>query len=204
MRNIITVAILLFATAGTELFAMPQHGYMQPDQRTAQTQEAGPGQILRQGMTKLLKFMRQEQGPSQQQIAMFVEREIAPYFDFEYMTQWVAGPMNRYMSDQERAEMVNSVKTMLLGTLTQRLTSYDNQDVRFYRPRRAGKNEVKVRIGILQAGGYPANVDFRFYRGAEGWKVFDVSANGSSALTYYRQHFSRQFRQRTQQGGYRR
>jgi phospholipid transport system substrate-binding protein len=204
MKKIITVAILLLAFTGTELFAMPHYGYNQSNQRATQTQEVGPGQILRQGMTKLLKFMRQEQRPSQQQIAVFVDREIAPYFDFEYMTQWVAGPMNRYMTDQERAEMVNSVKTMLLGTLTQRLTSYDNQDVRFYRPRRAGQNEVKVRIGILQAGGYPANVDFRFYRGAEGWKVFDVSANGSSALTYYRQHFSRQFRQRAQQGGYQR
>ncbi len=204
MKKIITAAILMIATAGSELFAMPHYGYTQPNQRATQTQEVGPGQILRQGMTKLLKFMRQEQRPSQQQIAMFVEKEIAPYFDFDYMTQWVAGPVNRYMTDQERVEMANNVKSMLLGTLTKRLTDYDNQDVRFYRPRRAGQNEVKVRIGILQAGGYPANVDFRFYHGAEGWKVFDVSANGSSALTYYRQHFSRQFRQRAQQGGYRR
>ena len=88
-------------------------------------------------------------------------------------------------------ELARSVKQMLLSTLAKRLTSYENQDVRFYPPRRAGENEVKVRVAILQAGGYPANLDFRFYRSASGWKVFDVAANGSSALTYYRQHFSR-------------
>ena len=85
---------------------------------------------------------------------------------------------------------------MLLTTLAERLTSYENQDVRFYPPRRAGQNEVKVRVAILQAGGYPANLDFRFYRGSEGWKVFDVAANGSSALTFYRQYFSRKLASR--------
>ena len=204
MKKIVSVAILLTALAGTNLLAMPYYGYGQPMARTPQVEEAGPGQLLREGMTKLLKFMRQQQRPSQQMIGAFVEREIAPYFDFDYMTHWVAGPMNRQMTDQQRAEMANSVKTMLLGTLTQRLVGYENQDVRFYRPRRAGENEVKVRIGILQAGGYPANIDFRFYRSADGWKVFDVSANGNSALTYYRQHFSRQLRQRSQSRTYRR
>jgi phospholipid transport system substrate-binding protein len=53
-------------------------------------------------------------------------------------------------------------------------------------------------VAILQASGYPANLDFRFYRGKTGWKVFDVAANGSSALTYYRQYFARKM------NGYRR
>jgi phospholipid transport system substrate-binding protein len=47
-------------------------------------------------------------------------------------------------------------------------------------------------MGILRAGAYPTRIDFRFYRGESGWKIFDVSANGSSALAFYRQYFARQ------------
>ncbi|MES9895746.1 MAG: ABC transporter substrate-binding protein, partial [Candidatus Thiodiazotropha endolucinida] len=112
---------------------------------------------------------------------------------------WAAGPMNRHMNDQQRQALAQKIKEMLLGTLSKRLSSYDNQDVRFFRPRRVADNEVKVRVGILQAGGYPASLDFRFYRSDDGWKVFDVSANGNSALAFYRRHVANQ--SRAQGGG---
>jgi phospholipid transport system substrate-binding protein len=188
----------MIATAVTALLvvapaqAAPHYGYAQPPMRAAQTEQPGPAQVLREGVGKLLNFMRQPERPSQQAIAAFLQYEIAPYFDFAYMTTWVAGPMNRRMNDAQRAELAQAIEQLLLGTLANRLASYQNQDVRFYPPRQAGENEVKVRVAILQANGYPANLDFRFYRSKGGWKVFDVAANGSSALTYYRQHFSRQ------------
>jgi phospholipid transport system substrate-binding protein len=162
-------------------------------------QEVGPDTLLREGMTKLLRFLRSSDNPQPQQIAAFLEREVAPYFDFAYMATWAAGPMNRQLNDQQRRELGQKIKQMLLGTLARRLSSYDNQDVRFYRPRRVGENEVKVRVGILRAGGYPASLDFRFYRGEAGWKVFDVTANGNSALAFYRTYFTD--RARTQGAG---
>ncbi|MCG7961530.1 MAG: ABC transporter substrate-binding protein [Candidatus Thiodiazotropha taylori] len=186
--------------------AMPGYGHS-PTYRggaAAMQQEVGPGMILREGVTKLLKFMRQSDQPNPQRIAAFLETEIAPYFDFDYMADWAAGPMKRYMTEQQKAELGQQVKQLLLGTLAKRLGDYNNQDVRFYRPRSSGRNEVKVRVGILQAGGYPANIDFRFYRSESGWKVFDVAANGNSALAYYRQHFSSKMRSQSPDRGYRR
>ncbi|MEW8627684.1 MAG: ABC transporter substrate-binding protein [Candidatus Thiodiazotropha sp.] len=186
--------------------AMPGYGHS-PAYRggaAAMQQEVGPGMILREGVTKLLKFMRQSDQPNPQKIAAFLEAEIAPYFDFDYMADWAAGPMKRYMTEQQKAELGQQVKALLLGTLAKRLGDYNNQDVRFYRPRSSGRNEVKVRVGILQAGGYPANIDFRFYRSESGWKVFDVAANGNSALAYYRQHFANKMRSQAPNRGYRR
>jgi phospholipid transport system substrate-binding protein len=192
MKKILLAVTATALIASASLQAAPYYGYAHPPMRLPQMEQAGPAQVLRDGIGKLLKFMRQTERPNQQAIAAFLQNEIAPYFDFAYMSSWVAGPMGRRMNDQQRAELTDSVKRMLLGTLAERLASYQNQDVRFYPPRRAGENEVKVRVAILQASGYPANLDFRFYRGREGWKVFDVAANGSSALSYYRQYFSRQ------------
>lgn len=204
-RTLISFAALtLFASSGVS--AVPNYGYGAPysGATAPMQQEAGPGEVLREGMTKLLKFLRQSQQSDPRAVAAFLESEIAPYFDFDYMADWAAGPMKRYMNEQQKQELGQKVKQMLLGTLAKRLGSYNNQDVRFYRPRAAGRNEVKARVSILQAGGYPANIDFRFYRSESGWKVFDVAANGNSALAYYRQHFMNEMRSKSPDSGYRR
>jgi len=201
-RSRIVIAALLLFTAGA-LPAMPYYGYA-PSAASAQSPlQAEPGQLLQEGVGKLLQFMRQPEKPAPQTIARFLEREIAPYFDFDYMAVWAAGPMGRYMNGRERAELARSIKRMLLGTLAERLASYENQEVRFFPARRTGGNEATVRVGILQAGGYPANIDFRFYPSHDGWKVFDVSANGNSALVYYRQYFNRRMATQGVPAGYR-
>ncbi len=192
MKKILLTATLLTVVTAAPLQAAPYYGYAQPPMRAPQMEQAGPDEVLREGMGKLLKFMRQPERPSQQTIAAFLQSEIAPYFDFAYMSQWVAGPMNRRMNDQQRQELAQSIEQMLLTTLAERLASYQNQDVRFFPARQTGENEYRVRVAILQASGYPANLEFRFYRSRNSWKVFDVSANGSSALAFYRQYFTRQ------------
>jgi phospholipid transport system substrate-binding protein len=192
MKKIVSVAALATLLVGATLQAAPYYGYAQPHMGAPQIEPAAPGRILHEGMSKLLKFMRQPERPNTPAIAAFLQNEIAPYFDFAYMSSWVAGPMGRHMNERQRAELAQAVEQLLLGTLAERLSDYQNQDVRFFPPRRVSENEVKLRVAILQASGYPANLDFRLYRSAAGWKVFDVAANGSSALIYYRQYFSRQ------------
>ncbi|MGD8589733.1 MAG: ABC transporter substrate-binding protein [Chromatiales bacterium] len=180
---------LLFFMA--QLQASPGYGYPQPSHITQQ-QAAGPGEVLREGVTKLQQFMGQQESPSAESIKAFLDVEIAPYFDFAYMAKWTAGPAYRSMNEEQLNMLEQKIKAMLLSSLSQRLGGYDYQDVRFFRPRWVAKNEVKVRMGIVRPGRYPSSIDFRFYRGESGWKVFDVSANGSSALAFYRQYFARQ------------
>ena len=197
------IVLALLSVFAIQAHASPGYAYPKAGQGLQRT-EPGPGVILKEGMTKLLKFMRQQDRPDATAINTFLETQIAPYFDFAYMARWAAGPAYRNMNEEQRNAMAQDIKKMLLSALSQRLGSYQNQDVRFYRPRRAGPNELKVRVGILQSGGYPANIDFRFYRSDAGWKVFDVSGNGTSALTHYRQYFAQQMRKRRVNWAYRR
>jgi phospholipid transport system substrate-binding protein len=206
-KSMISLAALTVLIT-SNVSAAPNYGYgygqPYPGVPGAMQQEAGPGMVLREGMTKLLRFLRQPERPNPQVMAAFLENEIAPYFDFDYMADWASGPLKRQMNERQRAELAQKLKEMLLGTLAKRLANYSNQDVRFYRPRSADRNEVKVRVGILQAGGYPANIDFRFYWSEAGWKIFDVAANGNSALVFYRHYFMNQMRSQTPNRGYRR
>ncbi len=194
MKLSLTVVAAVLAVGMSAVSAMP---YSLPRHQTAQPQQqVGPKQVLREGVGKLITFMGQPDRPDAVRIQAFLDAEIAPYFDFDYMTQWVAGRQYRTMNAAQRGQMKNQLEATFLGALAKRLGGYSNQKIQVLRARRGRGNEVTVGVGILQPGGYPAKMDFRFYRSNEGWKVFDVAANGSSALVYYRQQFKRSLRQR--------
>lgn len=198
MKLRLAIATAFLFSGASAAMAAP---FGQPRAPVAQLQQQeGPAKVLRRGLGKLITFMSQQERPSEAQIQAFLDRDVAPYFDFSYMSRWVAGKRYRTMSAEQRTQMTNSLQRRFLGALAQKLGKYQNQRVRILRPRRGQGNEVTVGVGILQPGGYPSKLDFRFYRGDDGWKVFDVAANRSSALLYYRQQFNRDRRQYRQTG----
>jgi len=180
----------------------PSYGYGAgpvPGQRTyyygmprqAQPAEENPATVLRDGMNKLVGFLKQEPKPDVATVAKFLEDEIAPYFDFAYMARAAAGGLSREMDDSQRQKLEAKLREMFLSAMAQRLGAYDSQEVDFLPPRRGGQrgNEVTLPVVVRGGGAYPAELDFKLYRGNDGWKVFDVVANGSSALVYYRDYF---------------
>jgi len=147
--------------------------------------------VLKRGIDQLIDFMGGPQARSPEAVSRFLQQQIAPYFDFAYMARWAAGPAYRKMTEAQREAMAEKIKRLLLGTLAKRLSGYDGQGMQLFYSRRVSRNESKVTVGVMGREGYPAKLVFRLYRGKAGWKVFDVSANGNSALVYYRQHFAR-------------
>ena len=180
-------------TAASAVSATPVYGAFPPGGvPLAAPQEQGPNQVLREGIGKLIRFLQQGGAGDPVQLGVFLEREIAPYFDFAYMAQWVAGPRYRHMDADQRDKMGDALKSMFMGAMAQNLTSYRQGRVQFLRARgnpRTG--EVILGVRAFQPGGFMRRLDFRMYESADGWKVFDVTADGQSALVYYRQHFAR-------------
>jgi phospholipid transport system substrate-binding protein len=146
---------------------------------------------LREGMDKLTAFLDQDEKPNKLQVAAFLDGTIAPYFDFDYMAKWVAGRAYAALDTEQRAAMAASLEARFLGTLAGQLAKYKGQKVQFFRPRRGPRGAVSVPVGILRPGGYPSKLAFRMYRADDGWKVYDVMANGRSVAAYYRQQTKR-------------
>ncbi|EGV19306.1 MlaC/ttg2D family ABC transporter substrate-binding protein [Thiocapsa marina] len=146
---------------------------------------------LKEGMEKLLGFLAREEVPNRLQVAAFLDREIAPYFDFEYMAKWVAGPASDGMSAEDKTAMAARLEADFLGTLASRLMDYQGQQIRMLPPRRGPRGDVSVNVALLGAQGYPAKLEFRMYKSPTGWRVYDVVANGQSAAAYYRVQFQR-------------
>jgi phospholipid transport system substrate-binding protein len=171
----------------TYYYGMPRQG---------QPGEQNPAAVLRDGMNKLVGFLKQEPKPDAARVAKFLDDEIASYFDFAYMARASAGGMYRQMDEEQRKKLEAKLREMFLTAMAQHLSAYEKQEIEFLPPRRGGQrgDEVTLTVAVRGAQGMPSELDFRLYRGNDGWKVFDVVANGSSAVVYYRDYFRNAFR----------
>jgi phospholipid transport system substrate-binding protein len=170
---------------------MPGYGYVPPAPRYVAPRYAkdSPAAILQKGMGQLLERLRSKELDTGS-LSVYLDTEVAPYFDFTYMAKSAAGNMYRHMNDVQRVRMGERIKQQFLSTMVQRLISYNNQDVNIVSQRMNpdGRTGV-VTTAIVGPQGYPTRLDFRFYKAKDGWKVFDVMANGQSAVVHYRRQF---------------
>jgi phospholipid transport system substrate-binding protein len=181
------MALMAFSAA-----AMPptgagwQRSYAQPPAPVTQA-----GELVREGVENLLGFMGQTPRPTALRMAVFLEEYVAPHFDFALMTRMSLGAAGNRLSDIEKKDIQQKLEQDFLETLSSRLASFDAPKVRFYRPRQGRGQRVSVSVGIANPGQYPSRLEFRLFLGKSGWKVYDVLANGNSAVNYYRQKFAR-------------
>lgn len=177
--------------------AMPSEGSEPQAEETAKTQQASnPAVALRAGIDKLMVFLDQDPRPDQSQLAEFLDSEIAPFFDFDYMAKTAGGRLFERMDEEQQAEITAAVKDSFLEKMAEKLVGYGNQQVRFLPPRAGdGGRTAQVTVAILNPGTYPARLDFRLYRNSDNWRVYDVAANGQSAIVHYRRQLMRQVRQ---------
>lgn len=155
---------------------------------------SSPQTSLQEGLNNLLSLHNQVTPQTvPKQILTRLEAEILPYFDFDHMAQWVAGRYKLQMTAAQLNRLSRYLQAMLLTSLVRHLGN-GQQDYQFsLLPARKNSSSGEVMIGvkIYREQEYLLQVFFRMYQGATGWKIFDVAANGMSAMMYYR-HFFKQ------------
>jgi len=179
--------ILVLGLGSPLLLANPAYpGYYPAPQYQA------PDNMLRGGLDKVIAFLASGQVQDPQQLQAFVEQELAPYFDFEYMNQWVMGSLQRHMSPHQVTDMQQRLRGMFLQAMARQLASYRHGRIQYLRPRgNPASGEVSLGIRVYSHQGYATRLDFRLYQGEQGWKVFDVVADGQSVVAHYRALFAR-------------
>ena len=192
--NLLAVLFILVSILAHTVNAAPYAPYHPPYYPTPQAESPVPATIVKAGITKLTKFIRSGGAQNPARARTFLEAEVAPYFDFNYMARWAAGPAWRTMTAAQRSHLQDKITQAFMTTLVQKLTSYSNQPIRYFTPRGQGSDEVRVSAWIMQPSGIPTKLEFRFYKSQDGWKIFDVRAGGNSAVIHYRNQFRRLFR----------
>ncbi|NIR29451.1 MAG: ABC transporter substrate-binding protein [Gammaproteobacteria bacterium] len=151
-----------------------------------------PEQVVRRGLDRLSGFLRGADNPGPEHIRAFLDEEIAPNFDFAAMARWAGGPLYHRLTQPQRAQLTERLRELFLSALARNLGAYAEPSPRIevYPSRRPPwVDQTTVRAVVIPQEGLPILLDFRFYRTARGWKIFDVAANGASAAAYYRNYF---------------
>jgi phospholipid transport system substrate-binding protein len=160
-----------------------------PPQETAGLEE--PARVLRAGVETLTGYLGNNQSVPPEQLRAFLEQEIVPYFDFNRMGFWAAGPVNRSLNPEQRQQLTLILKERFLQTMAEQLSGYKQSRIQYLSPRgNPRRGNVTLGMRVFGAESYPVQIDFKLYRGNDGWKVYDVVANGVSAVSHYRSEFS--------------
>lgn len=166
-----------------------QAGNYYPPQETSGLEE--PARVLRAGVEALTGYLGNNQGVAPAQLRAFLEQEIVPYFDFNRMAFWAAGSVNRQLNPEQRQQLTVMIKERFLHSMAEQLSGYKHSRIQYLRPRgNPRRGNVTLGMRVFGAESYPVQIEFKLYRGNNGWKVYDVVANGVSAVNYYRNEFS--------------
>lgn len=128
-------------------------------------------------------------------ITQVVNEKILPYTDFRRTTQLAMGRAWRQATPQQQSQMVEQFKMLLIRTYSGALSQVRDQTVQF-KPFRAdpGATDVVVR-SVVMNNGQPVELDYRLYKTAQGWKVYDLNVAGAWLIQAYQQQFAEKINQ---------
>ena len=137
------------------------------------------------------------QGGDISKITQLVNEKILPYTDFRRTTQLAMGRNWRTASPEQQQQVIEQFKTLLIRTYSGALAQVRDQQIQ-YKPFRANPDDtdVVVRSTVLN-NGQPIELDYRLYKTAQGWRVYDINVLGAWLIQAYQQ----QFQEKIQQGG---
>ena len=175
MKTIVACLILLFA--------MPVMAQIGPEQLIMETTEKVMVEISTNA--EILKS-------DPQKVYKLVEELVLPHFDFTAMTDLALGRYKDKVSADQKPEIVNEFRLLLVRTYSSALFEYSGQEL-IYLPMEGSEAEglVIIRTEIELAGGFPIPINSTLRNSDDGWKVFDVSVDEVSLVTNYRSSFAR-------------
>ena len=121
-------------------------------------------------------------------VISLMEDQAARFFDFSYISYLVAGPAYTRMNALARSHFQNRVRDSLFTLLARQMGMFGTRIPRF-RPMLPVRNGYTTWVAggeILHPGGPYVRLQFYFYPSSNGWRIYDVTSNGMSAISWLR------------------
>ncbi|MDO9436159.1 phospholipid-binding protein MlaC [Hydrogenophaga sp.] len=123
-------------------------------------------------------------------IVSLVDSKIMPNVNFERLTTYTVGQYWTQATPEQRKQLQDEFKTLLLRTYSGALGEVKDQTLSF-KPFRARPEdtEVVVRSEVRSANSQPVQLDYRLEKAATGWKIYDINVLGVWLGENYRTRF---------------
>jgi len=157
-----------------------------------------PEKLITNTTEKVLETIRNNSAEYKEEPAKLfalIDEIVLPHFDFQRMANLALGRYRRKINDQQKTQLTDEFRTLLVRTYGKALLEYTDEKV-IYLPMRGSikKGDVTVRTEIDQGGGFPIPLNYNLYQADNGWKVYDISVDNISLVTNYRSSFAREIK----------
>lgn len=122
-----------------------------------------------------------------------MEDQAARFFDFAYMAYLVAGPEYTRLNALQRSHFQHRLRDKLFEGLARRMGMFSSRIPRVLpmMPHPTGPYTWVAGGTFYHPGGPHIRLVFYFYLSANGWRIYDVTSNGVSAVADLRKiHFA--------------
>jgi phospholipid transport system substrate-binding protein len=161
----------------------------------AHAQEATPPDVLVKNVTQevidIIQKDKEIRSGSRAKLIQVIDSKVLPHFNFASMTALAMGQNWKSANPEQRKQLVDAFRTLLVRTYASALAAYSEQKFDF-RPLRAKPTDtdVTVQVRVIQPGAQPVPIDYSMEKTAAGWKVYDVMVGGVSLVANYRTEFA--------------
>ena len=157
----------------------------------AQAQNAGAEEQVRRMAAEVTAQVRKNPDivNSKAQLSALVEQKLMPRFDFNRITQIAMGRNWPKASGAEQNQVVSEFSKLLVRTYSNAIANLRDLDVQVRDSRSNGPSDVTVRTQMVGRA-KPVAIDYSLSSASGGWRVYDVSVEGVSLVTAYRDEFN--------------
>ena len=178
MRRMMNTALLVVAAA-----ALP-----------AAAQDVAPDALVKNVTLEVVDLISKDKEiktGSRAKLIAVIEATVLPHFNFTAMTALAMGQNWAKASPEQKKQLTEEFRTLLVRTYASALAAYSEQKFDF-RPLRAKPTDtdVTVQVRVIQPGQQPVPIDYAMEKTASGWKVYDVMVGGVSLVANYRTEFA--------------
>jgi phospholipid transport system substrate-binding protein len=160
----------------------------------AQAQTESPDVLVKSVTSEVVEIIAKDKdirSGDRAKLIQLIEAKVLPHFSFQSMTALAMGQSWGKASPEQKKQLTEEFKTLLVRTYASALAAYSEQKFE-YRPLRARPTDtdVTVQVRVLQPGAQPVPIDYSMEKTARGWKVYDVMVGGVSLVANYRTEFN--------------
>ena len=137
-----------------------------------------------------IKARKQELLTDPQKLNALVNQKVMPNVNFRKMTQLVVGRPWREATPEQREQIINEFRTLLVKTYSGALSQVGDQTLQVDRLRaRPEDTDVIVNSRVIQKGAPPVDLAYRVEKKDGKWLIYDLSVLGLWLVDSYKTQF---------------
>ncbi|MFM8700679.1 MAG: phospholipid-binding protein MlaC [Hyphomicrobiales bacterium] len=165
--------------------------FFAPGPSQAQTRETE--ELVKKIATEMTMIVRNDpalQTGNAPQLSAVAEQNLGPFFDFERITRAAAGRNWSKASSDQKQELIGQFSKLLIRTYASAIANLKDLDVRV-KASRVNTPDVDVTVKTEMIGRpQPVAIDYSLGKVGKDWKFYDVTVEGVSLISAYRDEFT--------------